>query len=470
MWRRMKGRVAGMVGGVAGAFTLIELLVVIAIIAILAALLLPALAAAREKARRASCMSNLHQMGVALESYCSDYAGYFPSSPDWGAGGINCEGYYADDCAYGAGVYGDSKTGKFVYTGGVADAGYDGNIFGPYAPCFWWRSIFGGWQNYNVDPTNPRCCPVPPNNNGVLFLPKGELNAAPCGLGYLMACGYMNDVRSFFCPSAGDGMPCDETDGLNYPGMNRAIPPVGISLLTQIKALGGYDANSLMYGDYTAAYGQNYGIQQSWGTWGLPGDYAGGCGVQCTYNYRGMPLGLAAMQLMKPDWSNYPFPGNWDWHFYIADPGRWMKYPRPMQQAFLGCPAFKTQKQLAGRAIVSDTFSKDSSVLSDIATLLGPGKCALAHRDGYNVLYGDSSARWYGDPQGQIMWFKRVMSLDDGYTDDFEANGCKGIAATNLNRCADAATPTVFHNDTEVQGQSDTIWHMLDVAAAIDVE
>jgi len=54
-------------------FTLIELLVVIAIIAILAAILFPVFARAREKARQASCQSNLKQIAMAALMYASDY-------------------------------------------------------------------------------------------------------------------------------------------------------------------------------------------------------------------------------------------------------------------------------------------------------------------------------------------------------------------------------------------------------------
>ena len=54
-------------------FTLIELLVVIAIIAILAAMLLPALSAARERARTANCVNNLKQMTLSCSLYAQDY-------------------------------------------------------------------------------------------------------------------------------------------------------------------------------------------------------------------------------------------------------------------------------------------------------------------------------------------------------------------------------------------------------------
>lgn len=62
------------------AFTLIELLVVVAIIAVLAAILFPVFARARENARRASCLSNLKQLGLATMMYVQDYDEAFPNN------------------------------------------------------------------------------------------------------------------------------------------------------------------------------------------------------------------------------------------------------------------------------------------------------------------------------------------------------------------------------------------------------
>lgn len=71
------------------AFTLIELLVVIAIIAILAAILFPVFARARENARRASCQSNLKQIGIGILQYVQDYDERYPVVLNYAGGNQN---------------------------------------------------------------------------------------------------------------------------------------------------------------------------------------------------------------------------------------------------------------------------------------------------------------------------------------------------------------------------------------------
>ena len=75
------------------AFALIELLVIIAIIAILAALLLPMLARSKSLAQRTQCISNVHQIGLALTAYKDDFNDKLPRCADWNALGGQ-DGHY----------------------------------------------------------------------------------------------------------------------------------------------------------------------------------------------------------------------------------------------------------------------------------------------------------------------------------------------------------------------------------------
>jgi len=127
-------------GRACAGFTLIELLVVIAVIAVLAAILFPVFSQAREKARQTSCLSNMRQMGFAVQMYAQDYDECLPLAATATATGFLNWHHLADPYVRNQQVWVCPS-----YNGPIRD------IFGNLV-CHYGYNAF--YLNVNVDPAN----------------------------------------------------------------------------------------------------------------------------------------------------------------------------------------------------------------------------------------------------------------------------------------------------------------------------
>lgn len=210
-----------------------------------------------------------------------------------------------------------------------------------------------------------------------------------------------------------------------------------------------------------------------YGDWSWLGTFNNVCervrAVFSDYGYRNTPIALTT-------WGNTSDP-NASWAMWKL--GRiGIGGTSPMVETQIAHPSFKTQKLLAGRAIVSDSFERRYDDYVNFGVIPGdpatwPGNGFYAHRDGYNVLYGDWHVKWFGDPEQRYIWWPRIsypsyLTYQYNMNRQYNTGKSAGWWKTPLYTGGPLGEYWSW-GFSRVRNSGAVAWHLLDEAAGIDV-
>jgi prepilin-type processing-associated H-X9-DG protein len=267
---------------------------------------------------------------------------------------------------------------------------------------------------------------------------------------------YMPDAQVLYCPTVAGSMPIPVCQRSNIPPLYAGQD--GGAGVGRMKKAGGFDGKAILFGDWSdlGYFSKAYDKARA---------------VFSDYAYRNTPIALVAgFEANTP-----PYPAPWT-------PARLKPFQlggtKPAVMTQVAVPAFKTHKTLGQRSIAADSFGRGHD--GNYGSIQAPGDGNFAHKDGYNVLYGDGHAAWYADSiQRLIYWPEPDLGSMPYSSQNVISDLCvmassqgSGLGWWRMEgggRWDALSTERTGPWDSN-QNCGAAVWHLLDVAAGIDVD